>query len=329
MANFVRTLRSEFEVANLDRRLRSKFAPLVSTVSLRWTPPLRSCAAGLSTSLVLCLSRRPRPRPKLRRCTRTHREQRHQIRDVPDSCPYGGSHKLTRHGIQPWRGTSCDRVLTPGPAALHNKTHPLRMILPTLGDHLASWPKKYGLYFSYRRLLAVGLKRFLAEQTVRSIKRYHRQVFGYGITARSWHSFAPQRSTTGVGALHASARTLMFPFRSSKSIVIVQPAIFSVLLHACTARLFVPRKRSKVRRELPELWGRFQLRSPHRSCRSPCDVQLGNPPHRTNCASAIADKRVDPSRSQLRRAPSRVTGWCGYPIETVTAPKGAAQPNQL
>ena len=34
--------------------------------------------------------------------------------------------------VQLWRCTSCKRVFTPGPAALHNKTYPLRMILTAL-----------------------------------------------------------------------------------------------------------------------------------------------------------------------------------------------------
>jgi transposase-like protein len=55
----------------------------------------------------------------------------------PEACPHCGSHNLTRKGIrkkkleivQLWRRSSCKRKFTPGPAALHNKTYPLRMIL--------------------------------------------------------------------------------------------------------------------------------------------------------------------------------------------------------
>src|SRR6266576_1659434 len=61
----------------------------------------------------------------------------------PDACPYCGSHVLTRRGtrrkkleiVQLWRCASCKRVFTPGPAALRNKTYPLRMILSALTDY--------------------------------------------------------------------------------------------------------------------------------------------------------------------------------------------------
>src|SRR5438093_6940704 len=62
---------------------------------------------------------------------------------APDACPHCGSHNLTRRGtrkkkleiVQLWRCASCKRVFTPGPAALHNKTYPLRMILAALTDY--------------------------------------------------------------------------------------------------------------------------------------------------------------------------------------------------
>src|ERR1700680_538304 len=61
----------------------------------------------------------------------------------PDACPYCGSHSLTRRGtrtkkleiVQLWRCSSCKRTFTPGPAALRNKTYPLRMILTALTDY--------------------------------------------------------------------------------------------------------------------------------------------------------------------------------------------------
>ncbi len=37
--------------------------------------------------------------------------------------------------VQLWRCGSCKRVFTPGPAALQNKTYPLRMILSALTDY--------------------------------------------------------------------------------------------------------------------------------------------------------------------------------------------------
>src|SRR3979409_1636373 len=61
----------------------------------------------------------------------------------PEACPPGGSHNLTRRGtrkkkleiVQLWRCSSCKRVFTPGPPALHKKTYPLRMILSELTDY--------------------------------------------------------------------------------------------------------------------------------------------------------------------------------------------------
>src|ERR1700694_1159886 len=131
---------------------------------------------------------------------------------VPDACPHCGSHVLTRRGtrrkkleiVQLWRCGSCKRVFTPGPAALRNKTYPLRMILSALTDYdlgyslaqtaarlkkkpnrsvspstITAWLHDYDQHCSYRRLRAAGLARFPAGQTIRSIKLYHRQVYEY------------------------------------------------------------------------------------------------------------------------------------------------------
>ena len=130
----------------------------------------------------------------------------------PDACPHCGSHNVTRKGtrrkkleiVQLWRCASCKRKFTPGPAALHNKTYPLRMILSALTDYdlgyslaetaarlkkktnrrvspstITAWLHEYKQHCSYRRLRADGLARFPAAQTIRSIKLYHRQVYGY------------------------------------------------------------------------------------------------------------------------------------------------------
>jgi transposase-like protein len=130
----------------------------------------------------------------------------------PEACPQCGSHSLTRRGtrrkkleiVQLWRCASCKRVFTPGPAALRNKTYPLRMILSALTDYdtgytleetaarlkkkthrnvspstIATWLEEYARHCSYRRLRAKGLARFPANQTIRSIKLYHRQVYAY------------------------------------------------------------------------------------------------------------------------------------------------------
>jgi transposase-like protein len=131
---------------------------------------------------------------------------------VPESCPHCGGHNLTRRGtrkkrleiVQLWRCSSCKRTFTPGPAALHNKTYPLRTILSALTDYdlgftleetaarlqrkahrqvsrstIASWLHEYKQHCSYRRLRRQGLSRFPANQTIRSIKLYHRQVYAY------------------------------------------------------------------------------------------------------------------------------------------------------
>jgi len=131
---------------------------------------------------------------------------------VPECCPHCGSHVLTRRGIrkkkleivQLWRCSSCKRVFTPGPAALHNKTYPLRMILSALTDYdtgysleetatrlhkksnrrvspstITAWLEEYKEHCPYRRLRARGLKRFRAAQSIRSIKLYHRQIYAY------------------------------------------------------------------------------------------------------------------------------------------------------
>jgi transposase-like protein len=130
----------------------------------------------------------------------------------PERCPYCGGGNVSRKGtrkkkleiVQLWRCSSCKRVFTPGPAALRNKTYPLRMILLALTDYslgytlketagrlkkktnrnvspstIATWLQEYRQHCSYRRLRAKGLARFPANQTIRSIKLYHRQVYSY------------------------------------------------------------------------------------------------------------------------------------------------------
>src|ERR1700730_5519685 len=131
---------------------------------------------------------------------------------LPEACPHCGSHVLTRRGtrkkkleiVQLWRCASCKRVFTPGPAALRNKTYPLRMVLDALSTYnlgyslhhtaarlkkktnrsvspstITTWLDEYKQHCTYRRLRATGLTRFPAQQTIRSIKLYHRQVYGY------------------------------------------------------------------------------------------------------------------------------------------------------
>src|SRR5258705_13457779 len=105
----------------------------------------------------------------------------------PEACPHCGSHNLTRRGtrkkkleiVQLWRCGSCKRIFTPGPAALHNKTYPLRMVLAALTDYdlgyslhetaarlkkktnrsvspstITTWLDEYKEHCTYRRLRA-------------------------------------------------------------------------------------------------------------------------------------------------------------------------------
>jgi len=61
----------------------------------------------------------------------------------PEACPHCGGRNVTRRGtrkkkleiVQHWRCAACKRTFTPGPAALRNKTYPLRMILAALTDY--------------------------------------------------------------------------------------------------------------------------------------------------------------------------------------------------
>ena len=131
---------------------------------------------------------------------------------APDACPHCGGRALTRRGtrkkkyeiVQLWRCASCKRIFTPAPAALRNKTYPLRIILDALTTYslgyshaetrqrvksktgrvisdstLSAWIAEHDDVMSYRRLRDAGRSRFPPEQTIRSIKLYHRQVYRY------------------------------------------------------------------------------------------------------------------------------------------------------
>lgn len=58
----------------------------------------------------------------------------------PAECLHCGSHAISRKGVrkkkleivQLWRCASCKRTFTPGPAALRNKTYPIRTVLQAL-----------------------------------------------------------------------------------------------------------------------------------------------------------------------------------------------------
>src|SRR5262245_19885496 len=130
----------------------------------------------------------------------------------PDACPHCGGRSLSRRGtrkkkfeiVQLWKCASCKRTITPAPDALRNKTYPLRMILDALTTYslgysheetrrrikartgrcvsdstLSAWIAEHDDVMSYRRLRDAGRSRFSPEQTIRSIKLYHRQVYRY------------------------------------------------------------------------------------------------------------------------------------------------------
>lgn len=131
---------------------------------------------------------------------------------APGRCPHCGGHNVTRRGtrkkkleiVQLWRCRACKRTFTPAPHPLQNKTYPLRMVLSALTDYnlgyslqqtaarlkrkthrsvspstITNWLEEYKEHTTYRRLRASGLARFPAEQTIWSIKLYHRQIYSF------------------------------------------------------------------------------------------------------------------------------------------------------
>ena len=131
---------------------------------------------------------------------------------VPEACPHCGSHAITRKGVrkkkleivQLWRCGSCKRTFTPGPAALRNKTYPIRLVLQALTLYnlgyslnetakrlksksgravspstIATWIGAHKEHTTFRRLRAEATTIYPPAQTIRSIKLYHRQVYAY------------------------------------------------------------------------------------------------------------------------------------------------------
>lgn len=149
----------------------------------------------------------------------------------PEACPHCGSHALTRRGtrtkkleiVQLWRCASCKRTFTPDPAPLHHKTCPLRKILSALTDYdlgyslhetadrlqkkahrhvspctISAWLDEYKQHSSYCRLRRKALSRFPANQSIRTIKLYHRQAYAYAgglIAARAAAAAQPDGHT--------------------------------------------------------------------------------------------------------------------------------------
>lgn len=130
----------------------------------------------------------------------------------PERCPHCGSAHVTRKGtrrkkieiVQLWRCASCKRVFTPAPAAIRNKTYPLRIVLDaiTLYDlgysleqtaakiksrhgyqvgrtTVAAWLAEHRSLTTYARLRGDGRRLFPPTQTIRSVKLYHRQIYKY------------------------------------------------------------------------------------------------------------------------------------------------------
>jgi transposase-like protein len=130
----------------------------------------------------------------------------------PERCALCGGKALTRKGtrrkkfevVQLWHCASCDRVFTPAPAELRNKTYPLRVILDAvtlynLGHSLAqvaaqiktkrglrvpvstlaTWIDENRELSTYGRLREEGRRLFSPRQTIQTTKLYHRQVYEY------------------------------------------------------------------------------------------------------------------------------------------------------
>ena len=128
----------------------------------------------------------------------------------PGRCPHCSARRLVRKGtrrkklelVQLWQCQHCKRVFTPAPVELRNKTYPLRLILDgvtlyNLGFSLAqtvaklksrhgrriptstlsSWINEHAEVTTYRRLRTQGKRKFIAQQTIRTVKLYHKQVY--------------------------------------------------------------------------------------------------------------------------------------------------------
>jgi hypothetical protein len=133
--------------------------------------------------------RRPRALPALRQ----HRDQ-----------PRKGTRRKKIEIVQLWRCSSCKRVFAPTPAALRDKTYPLRIVLDaiTLYDlgysldatadkirarhghrvgrsTIAARLAEHRSLTTYARMRAEGRRLFPPTQTIRSVKLYHRQIYKF------------------------------------------------------------------------------------------------------------------------------------------------------
>ena len=152
---------------------------------------------------------------------------------IPEACPHCGSHVLTRRGtrkkkleiVQLWRCASCKRTFTPGPAAIRNKTYPLRTVI----DALSTYSLGYSL-----------------EETATRIKsksgRSDRRLDGRGLAARAQAAHelpAPARS-----------RPASLPSRADHPLhQVVSPAGVRLRVPPAEARVAAPRRaRRQARR---------------------------------------------------------------------------------
>jgi hypothetical protein len=115
-----------------------------------------------------------------------------------------GTRKKKLEMVQLWQCKSCERVFTPAPGALRNKTYPLRVIVDGISAYnlgfslrevsaklkaryglrippstLGSWLDEHKGLTSYARLRQAGRRLFPPSQIIRSVKLYHRQVYGF------------------------------------------------------------------------------------------------------------------------------------------------------
>lgn len=131
---------------------------------------------------------------------------------APERCPFCNSPRIRAKGsrakkleiVRLYRCDTCERLFTPGPRALRNKTYPLHEILEALtaynrghsltevGRRLSSrhghtvnastisrWLAAHPDLTTYRRLRTRGLRLFTPPQVIRTIKLYHRQVYEF------------------------------------------------------------------------------------------------------------------------------------------------------
>src|SRR6195256_3980982 len=98
---------------------------------------------------------------------------------VPDACPHCGSHVLTRRGtrkkrleiVQLWRCASCKKTFTPGPAAIRNKTYPLRTVI----DAFSTYSLGYSLEDTAARIKSKSGRK-IAGSTVTSWLAQHKPL---------------------------------------------------------------------------------------------------------------------------------------------------------